>query len=398
MKDKQAGLLRLYHTTLEKYLKQGAGAGLEPARELGRQAITLGLETLDMARIHETALVSLVRPAGTDPKSAGGAHHVVIARAGIFFAEALTPIEQTHRGAREASNNLNQLITALSLQTLELAASNDELKEEIVQRKAVEESLRTSELTSSKLLEKSRQMQEELRHLSRKLMSVQEEERRLISRELHDVIAQTLTGINVRLAALKAESTASTKELQKKISRTQRLVAKSIDVIHRFARELRPTLLDDLGLIPALQSYMKSFTKDSGVRVSLKAFASVEKVDGDRRTVLYRVVQEALTNVARHAKASRAEVGIREENDVIRMEIKDNGKGFDADGPPDPRKTTRLGLLGMRERVEMVGGTFCVESAPGRHTTIRVEIPSAINGARKSASKKSALNSTLECP
>ncbi len=109
------------------------------------------------------------------------------------------------------------------------------MKQEIIQRKAVEESLRASEQTSIELLEKSRQMQEELRHLSRQLLSVQEEERRKISRELHDVIAQTLTGINVRLAALKAESNGSTTELQEKITSTQRLVEKSVDIVHRFA-------------------------------------------------------------------------------------------------------------------------------------------------------------------
>ncbi len=96
----------------------------------------------------------------------------------------------------------------------------------------------------------------------------------MISRELHDVIAQTLTGINVRLAALKKESTLNNKDLQRNIASTQRLVEKSVDIVHRFARELRPAVLDDLGLIPALHSFMKDFTKRTGVRVSLTAFAA----------------------------------------------------------------------------------------------------------------------------
>ena len=134
-----------------------------------------------------------------------------------------------------------------------------ELKQEIAQRKSVEESLRQSEQHYSQLLEQSRQLQEQLRHLSRQILSAQEEERKKISRELHDVIAQTLTGINVRLAALKKEATINTKGLRTKIARTQRLVEKSVDIVHRFARELRPTVLDDLGLIPALHSFMKAF-------------------------------------------------------------------------------------------------------------------------------------------
>jgi signal transduction histidine kinase len=319
-------------------------------------------------------------------------------RAGLFFAEAITPIEQTHRGAREANVHLSQIVATLSRRTIELADSVEELKQEVAQRKAVEESLRVSEQTSSQLLERSRKMQEELRHLSRQLLSAQEEERKKISRELHDVIAQTLTGINVRLAALKAESTASTEDLQKKITNTQELVEASVEIVHRFARELRPTLLDDLGLIPALKSFMKTFTEETGVRASLAAFAEVEKVDGDRRTVLYRVAQEALTNVARHAKASRAEVIIQELPGIISMQIKDDGKGFDADGARGSKKTTRLGLLGMRERVEMVGGTFCVDSASGRGTTIRVEIPSTSGTSRKSKLKKPLTPSTLDRP
>jgi len=376
---------------LREYLNGGNGLDVEAARELGRHALTIGLETLDMARIHEIAADSLMLPETPANISNG-----LMGRAGLFFAEAITPIEQTHRGAREADTHLNQIVKALSQRTLELADSVEELKREILQRKAVEESLRASELTSRGLLEKSRQMQEELRSLSRQLLSAQEEERRKISRELHDVIAQTLTGINMRLATLKAESTASTQQLQEKITSTQRLVEKSVDIVHRFARELRPTMLDDLGLIPALKSFMKVYMEDTGLRVSFKSFAGIEQSNGTTRTVLYRVAQEALTNVARHAKASRVEVSIQGHNGIIRMEIKDNGNGFDVDGKSKPLDHDRLGLLGMRERVEMIGGTFSVESAPGKPTTVRVEIPAQTDPARQAARKKSG-TTILKC-
>jgi signal transduction histidine kinase len=218
-------------------------------------------------------------------------------------------------------------------------------------------------------------MQEQLRLLSRQLLSAQEEERKMISRELHDQIAQTLTGINIRLASLKTESTLNTKGLQKKISSTQRLVEKSVDIVHRFARELRPTVLDDLGLIPALHSFMKSFTKRTGVRTSLTAFAAVEQLDTAKRTVLFRVAQEALTNVARHAQASRVEVSIEKLPDCICMKIKDDGKSFNMERTLHVNGGKRLGLLGMRERLEMVGGKFVVESSPGKGTTIQAQIP-----------------------
>jgi signal transduction histidine kinase len=262
-----------------------------------------------------------------------------------------------------------------------LAATNLELRREIIRRQAVEESLKQSEQHQSRLLE-------QLRQLSRQILSAQEEERKHISRELHDVIAQTLTGINVQLAALAKGAAINTKDLAHNIARTQQAVEKSVDIVHRFARELRPAVLDDLGLIPALHSFMKNFTTRTGVRSHLTAFAGVEQLETARRTVLFRVAQESLTNVARHAKASRVEVSLQNQPDGICMKIKDDGRSFQVDRTLHANGGKRLGLLGMRERVEMVGGTFCVESAPGQGTTVRVEIPSPTS--RKTNSKNPA--------
>jgi signal transduction histidine kinase len=155
------------------------------------------------------------------------------------------------------------------------------------------------------------------------------------------------------------------------------MVEKSVDIVHQFARELRPAVLDDLGLIPALHSFMKSFTTRTGVRVNLTAFAGVEKLSMERRTVLFRVAQEALHNVDRHAHASRVDVSIQGLADGVCMIIKDNGKSFNVESVLHVNGGKRLGLLGMRERVEMVGGQFSVESAEGQGTTIEVRIPQA---------------------
>lgn len=256
-----------------------------------------------------------------------------------------------------------------------LAASNRKLEKEILRRRASEESLRKSEQHQRLLLDKSRQMQEQLRYLARRVLVVQEEERRNISRELHDVIAQTLTGINIRLAALTVGTLANTKTLQKKITDTQRLVEHSVNIVHRFARELRPAVLDDLGLIPALHSFMKGFAERTGLRVHLKAFAGVEQLDITQRTVLFRIAQEGLTNVARHAHANRAEVSIEKRPDGIRMKISDDGRSFKLDQVLKAKGRKRLGLLGMRERMEMVGGQFNVESASGKGTTLIAQLP-----------------------
>ena len=284
----------------------------------------------------------------------------------------------------------------MSQRTVVLAASNLELEQEIAQRKAMEEALKKSEQHYSQLLKQSDRLQEQLRQLSRQILLTQEEERREISRELHDVIAQTLTGINVRLAALKKDAALNTKGLDRNIARTQRLVEKSVSIVHQFARELRPAVLDDLGLIPALHSFVKLFSKRTHIHVHLKVFAGVEQLDNNKRTVLYRVAQESLTNVARHAKAGRVELSIQKFHSGARMEIKDDGKSFRVERVLHAGGKKQLGLLGMRERVEMVGGTFCVESASGQGTTVRVEIPFA--KARKDALKKSSNKTTLECP
>ena len=361
---------RQYQTALLAFLKQDRKTNPQLPHGMGWRAMAARLQTLDIAKLHEHILVTMVLPGVSDGRRA-----MFIRRAGTFFTEAITPIEKTHKTVREARQYLNQIVEALSQRTVELAASNLELEQEIIQRKAAEVALKKSEHHYSQLLARSDHLQGQLRQLSRQILLAQEEERREISRELHDVIAQTLTGINVRLAALKKEALINTNGLDRNIDRTQRLVEKSVDIVHQFARDLRPAVLDDLGLIPALHSFVKIFSKRTGIPVHLKAFAQVEKLDIAKRTVLFRVAQEAFTNVARHAQAGRVEVNIQKLSGFVCMTIKDNGKSFQVDRVMHGKGSKRLGLLGMRERLEMVGGSFDVESAPGKGTTITTQIP-----------------------
>jgi len=258
-----------------------------------------------------------------------------------------------------------------------VTAANLVLQHEITLRKAAEETLRQSEQHQMQLLEQSRQMHQQVRHLSHRMLHVQEEERRRISRALHDEITQTLVGISVHLETLAQAVALDPKDFKKKVVRTQKLVGKSVDIVHRFARELRPSMLDDLGLIPALHSLMEHFMKETGIRASLTAFAGVTKLSAAKRTVLYRVAQEALNNVAHHAQATRVEVTIQRLPKALLMQIKDDGRSFDVEKALKPRKNRRLGLIGMRERLEMVNGQFAIESAPGKGTTIQAKIPFA---------------------
>ncbi len=296
-----------------------------------------------------------------------------------FHAISALPDSSPRPWCRMAVSDISALKQAEAAQhRMEaLVETNRELEREIARRQAAEASLKQSERHQSQMLAQSRRMQEQLRHLSRQVLQAQEEERKRISRELHDVIAQILTGINVQLATLKMDATVNTKELLRGISRTQRLVEKSVAIVHQFARELRPALLDDLGLVPALHSYLKDFAKRTGLRVNLTAFTAgrIEELDSAGRTVLYRVAQEALNNVVRHAHASRVDASLLKFPKILRLEIKDDGKSFDVERVLHAKKFIRLGLLGMRERVEMIGGQFTVESAPGQGTTIRAQIP-----------------------
>ena len=291
-------------------------------------------------------------------KSKGGKTHEVEVVANLYQEDGHSVIQCNIRDITARKLALEEQIRMNIL-----ATENKKLEAEIVQRKDTESLLKTHK--------------DQLRHLARKLLTVQEEERKRISRELHDVVAQTLTGINVRLASLKADSDSLIPDLLEKIAHTQQMVEQSVDIVHRFARELRPSMLDDLGLVPALESFMKTFIADTGIRVTLTVFKEIEQIDSSQRTVLYRIAQEALTNVSRHSKATSVKIDIKAEKSVIFMEITDDGQGFEVAGTGSAKKNNRLGLLGMRERVEMAGGTFRITSTLGKHTTIRVEVPAA---------------------
>lgn len=272
-------------------------------------------------------------------------------------------------------------ITALKLaqeaqQRIEvLSATNDELKREIARRQSVEESLRKSEQHQIQLLDKARLLQDQLRDLSHRIIETREDERKRISRELHDDITQTLVGITVNLEALAKEASIKPGELRKKIIQTQRIVEKAVRIVHDFARELRPTSLDDLGLIVTLHSYLNDFMARTGIRVRFRTFADVEKMGGRQRTVLFRIVQEALVNVDKHADAKQVDVSIRKISDSIQLEVSDDGKSFDVERTLNNKNNKRLGLVGMREQAEMAGGELTIESSPGQGTKVFVTLP-----------------------
>ncbi len=338
-----------YVTALRSYLAGGGEAILHQAYDLARQAMAEGCGVLDLAKIHHQALVTVVLPV----LSASGKSRT-LKKAEVFLLEILSPFEVTHRGFRETNLKLHELIQTLEQRHAELADANRELQSEIVERKRTEAALRESEEHFRQLFTEAKRMHENLQNLSRRVLHVQEEERKRISRELHDEVGQVLTAISVNLAMLKKDSDVTRNGRDEKLADTQALLEQMIETVHRFARELRPAMLDDL---------------------RFNASQVVESLDSDRKTVVYRIAQESLNNVAKHARAKRVEVIVRKLGNGIRMEIKDDGDGFQVRQQAAANGEKRLGLLGMQERVRLVNGSFTVESQPGKGTTIRVGIP-----------------------
>jgi two-component system, NarL family, sensor histidine kinase UhpB len=210
--------------------------------------------------------------------------------------------------------------------------------------------------------------------LSSRTLDAQEEERRRIARELHDETAQELTAllVRIRLAADGSREPATRERLAELRAATARI----LDGVRRLARELRPTILDDLGLVEAVRAYAQDIAVRTPLRVSVRAGDFTGRLDPTRELVLYRVVQEALSNAVKHADARTVEVTIERRGGAARATIGDNGRGFDPAGVAVPTATGQgLGLLGMRERLALVGGTLELDTRPGGGTVVCATVP-----------------------
>lgn len=359
-----------YDVALESYLAQAKDSTLEAAYNLGRQAVAAKLGLLKLAKVHQEAMGRIL--AGK-PELARNA--VALKQAEGFLLEAVAPFEATHREARESCLHPAQLNETLSQRNLELAVMNRNLANEVAERNRQGKALRQSEEHYRVLLKEARQTQENLRHLSSRMLHAQEEERKRISRELHDEVGQALTAINVHLAVLDKGEDLTSKKTKNRIAEARRLLEETMETVHRFSRELRPAMLDDLGLAPALRSYVRAFAQRNAVSARFGSRGDVEKMGSEQKLVLYRVAQESLTNVAKHAQATKVLVRLRHCKNGISLEISDNGKAFSVDKQIGGSGQERLGLLGIQERIRLVQGEFALKSEPGKGTTVRVQVP-----------------------
>jgi PAS domain S-box-containing protein len=261
-------------------------------------------------------------------------------------------LRRAHEQLAEHSRRLEELVQE---RTANLARTNEQLRQEIAERQQAEAT------------------REELR---RELLHAQEEERRRIARELHDQMGQNLTALNLGLKALQ-EADPRSSTLKRLVPPLQDLAAQTARDLHRVALELRPAALDDLGLANALRSLVESWSARCGIAADLEPGQYAARgVPSDIETTLYRIVQEALNNVAKHSGARHVSIILRHTSSHAQVIVEDDGRGFDAESTLHAAKVRgRLGLVGMRERLVLVGGALEVESAPGRGTTLLVRVP-----------------------
>jgi signal transduction histidine kinase len=216
--------------------------------------------------------------------------------------------------------------------------------------------------------------EQELRRLSNQLVRVQEEERKTISRELHDEVGQILTGLRMELGTLSHYN--PDEEFRQRLESVKRLAEEALRSVRNLALLVRPSMLDDLGLEPALHWQAKEFSRRCGIPVSLNIEGKLDNLPEALRLCLYRAIQEAMTNCGKHADASRVTVVVKQDETQVIASVHDDGRGFDS-----LLKTHGLGLLGMTERVRALQGRMSVSSEPGSGTLIRLELPAVLDSS-----------------
>ena len=220
--------------------------------------------------------------------------------------------------------------------------------------------------------------QEELKQLAAAADVAREQEKNRIARELHDELGQALTMLQMDVAWCKQKLPVGEVDFARRLEKMAGLLAGTVAATRRIAADLRPLVLDDLGLLPAVESLVENFIQRTGVSCELAVSNPTMQLPGQHATAVFRVVQEALTNVAKHAEANHVEVAIEQGSTEVTVTIRDDGRGF---LPQAPRKTGSFGLVGVRERAYLIGGGATITSAPGKGTSIELRLPVTLEAA-----------------
>lgn len=264
---------------------------------------------------------------------------------------------------------LDELDQRVKERTKDLLLTNERLQQEIEERKRAEHMLRASE--------------QQLRSLSYQLMAAQEKERKRISRELHDELGQSLTVIKMRLRFIQENLRHDQIILKEECENSMLYINQVIENMRRLSQDLSPSVLEDLGLTVALRWVISNFTKNGTIRIAQDIMNIDKLLPADAQIILYRILQETLTNIAKHSGAAHVSVAIRDQDGGVTFYVEDDGKGFNM-GPSLTARTTPigLGLKTMDERVRMLGGTLSIWSQEGKGTRIAFSIPAGYSGER----------------
>ena len=372
------GLGSAYRDALRRHLEGPCEATLQQAFELGRSAMDAGAGIFDLIGLHHQALALGVFPEGSRAVPIRAAPALE-----SFLLGALSPF----RGAvGDGDGAWERRCMKQAEQNEVLSQRIARLEEEIEDHRRAETAIKESKDHYFRLYQEARAMQANLRELSAQVLSAQEDERKRISRELHDEIGQALIAINVTISMLKRQAI-SDPAFQSNVADAERLLARTMEKVHSFARELRPAMLDHLGLQSALRALILEFTRQTGIRTELVPHAHLSRLDGRREEVFFRVAQEALSNAFKHAGATAVKIEFTSKNDDFSMEIGDDGCSFSVEEKLGGKFTGRLGILGMQERVRHVDGSFAIESVSGSGTRICVTVPLGAQAHRQARTR-----------
>ena len=282
----------------------------------------------------------------------------------IFLTGAHDDVSSMFRGYRSGAVDyiikpaMPEVLQSKIAVFVELHNKTAALTKEVAERRLAEEQLRES--------------QDNLRALTAHLQSVREEEQTRIAREIHDELGQALTGLKMDLTWLAERLPPNQKALARKTASMFRLIDDTVQSVREIASGLRPEVLDEVGLAAAIGWQAREFQMRTGIRCKVTLPSDNNELDAERSTAVFRVFQEVLTNVARHAKATRVDIVMRSDPDALVLQVEDNGNGI---ADEDIRGRKSLGLMGMRERVFLIGGNIEIKGTAGKGTKVTVSVP-----------------------
>jgi signal transduction histidine kinase len=330
-------------------------------RKLWRDLLWLGLAgacTLVAASVGSRALIL-------------NAVSALVGAAGRMTAGDLS----SRSGLKYGSGEIGKLAQAFDEMAKALERRIAEIEHSNVERERLLKGERAARAEAEAAQSQLRDSGEQLRALSTHLESIREEERTRIAREIHDELGQALTGLKMDVSWLRdrlQRGDLDTDILSQKTEAMSQLIDTTVQSVRRIATELRPGILDDLGIVAAVEWLAQDFESRTGIRCNFAADCEEINLDRDRATALFRISQETLTNVARHSSASAVNISLKQENSSLILQISDNGRGITRDEAAGARS---LGLLGMRERATSLGGRVDIEGAPGKGTLVTAHIP-----------------------